>query len=221
LKTKLFGSGGIEDGLKKDLGILLETPDEDLGRIATWLLETPRPIPLTWSDIAELVEGTSLDPRTANRVLVVLRYLLTNWRTYDLTLDEIQSDLKAVGYSDPEVAKVTGFLSKLKDARERVFKSAVRRTFETRGAPTIDDVNLMWDVRPMFQGPAYDVEPQGKAFENLVGHTHLLILEITGSSQNGIQESRTYQLSEDDFDRFCLAFERAKKQLEIVKKTFV
>lgn len=220
MKTRLFGSGGIEDVTRQDLSLLIGLPPADVERFITWLSEPSRPIPYTWSEVDQLAEGTTLDVRGANRVLVLLRFLLTNWRASDLSEGDIRADLRAVGYEEADVEKVASFLLKLEGARERVYRAYVKRAHEVRGLPTIDDVNMFWDIRPVFESSAYDTEPESKAYESLVGRTHVLILEVISSPETGVQKSLAYQLSEDDFERLSQAFERAKRQLDVVKKSF-
>jgi len=220
LKTKLFGSTGLEDETREDLAVLLESEQSDLDRLASWLTQSAHTIPLAWSEIEEMVEGTSFDASTANQALLVTRFLLSRWCSLELTLPEISADLIKVGYSDKEAQKLVSFLAKLQDVRERVYRSAMKRGHEIRGLPTIDDLNLVWDIRPVFQDYAYDSPPGDSAYERIVTHTYTLIAEILASRENGEQESVSIQLSEDDLERLMQALQRSKKQLEVAKKHF-
>jgi len=78
VKTKLFGASGIDDDVKRDLDALVGLPQQDIDLIGRWLSEARKPIPFTWSEIEDLVGGTTLSAKAANRVLILLRYLLTN-----------------------------------------------------------------------------------------------------------------------------------------------
>jgi hypothetical protein len=89
------------------------------------------------------------------------------------------------------------------------------------GLPTIDDLNLVWDIRPIFEEPAFAPEPSAQGYEKLVSTTSLLILEISATREDGQGESKTYQLSEDDFDRLFESLKKARRQLEIIKKTLL
>lgn len=218
MRTRLFGAGGIEDDVKRDLDVLVALPQRDIDHLGRWLSETRKPIPFTWSDIGELIEGTSLAPRTANQMLTLLRYLLTNWRTFGLTLDDVRNDLAAVGYREQDLDKIIGLLKSLEASKEMIYKSALKSSYEMAALPTVDDINAVWDLRPMFAEFAYDAEPIGSAYEDLVGSTYVFLLEILASRENGKRESVTYQLSEDDFERLSDTLNRARRQLEIIKK---
>jgi len=216
--TKIFGAGGIEDQARKDIDELLSVPQEDLGRIVRWIVDSKDPIPFTWCDIQQIVEGTSLQPRVVDRVLVLIRSLLANWRTYGLTLEDIKRDLAAFGYKKDQVDRVVNLLAQVENAKERVYRAGLKRSYELTALPTIDDINIVWDLRPIFEEFAYDTEPLDNAYENLVTNTYVLLFEIFASRKNGLRQSATYQLSEDDFERLCKAFEKARRQLEIIKK---
>ncbi len=218
MKTKLFGTSGIDPDIKRDLDALAELPQQDVDFLGRWLLASRKPIPFTWSEIEDLVNGTSLDPKAANRILTLLRYLLTNWRAYALTMEDVKNGLSSVGYPPPELSKIAGLLESLESIKEFVYKAAVKSSYEVTALPTVDDINVVWDIRPMFAEFAYDPEPQGSAYEELVGSTYLFLLEILASREDRKQESVTYQLSEDDFDRLLETLHKAKKQLEIIKK---
>jgi hypothetical protein len=217
--TKVFGSGGIEEQARKDIDELLSLPQKAVDYIARWIIESKNPIPFTWSDIQQIVEGTSLEPRVVDRVLILLRHLLSNWRIYGLTLDEIKGDLSAFGYTQEQVNRLGDLLAQLQDAKERVYRAGLKRSFEITAVPTIDDVNIVWDLRPVFEEFAYETEPRNNSYENLVTNTYVLLFEILASREDGDnKESATFQLSEDDFERLFRAFEKARRQLEVIKK---
>jgi len=218
VRTTVFGPAGIEDQIRTDIDLLLKVPQGDLEKLCDWLAATPKPIPLAWSDIAEIVQFLSLEPREANRVLTVLRYLLTNSRAFRLTSDGVRTDIEAAGYKHDEAERVIALLTKLEGVKERVYRSAMRRGYEIKGLPTLDDVNMMWDIRPMFEEFAYDRDPEGQSYEKFVGHTNVLILELLASRETNEQVSVTFQLSEDEFDKLSRAIDRAKRQLEIAKR---
>jgi hypothetical protein len=220
LRTSVFGYEGIQQGTREDLDLLLSLEDRKLERFVDWFSKSTRLFPVNWSEIDDLVDGTSLDPQSANRVLAVLRFLLINWKAYELSLDEISTDLESAGYKPEQIRKAVNFLKTVEGIRDRVYVTSLRRSYEVYGPPTIDDVNLMWDVRPVFQAPIYDTDPDAKGYDKLVSHTNVLILEIVSSAEKGIQKSSVFQLSEDDFARLSDAFDKAKNQLEIVKKRF-
>lgn len=159
MATRIFGSGGIEDQARKDIDQLLSLQQKDIDHIARWIVESKDPIPLTWSDVEQLTEGTSLEPRVVDRVLVLLRSFLTNWRTYGLTLEDIKADLASFGYNKEQVDRVGAVLGQIENAKERVYRAGAKRTFELTALPTIDDINVVWDLRPVFEEFAYDIEP--------------------------------------------------------------
>src|SRR5947207_5575811 len=123
--------------MRQDFDVFFSMTVADKDKFASWLSETSRPIPLSWSEIEQLADGTSLNPGAADRVLVLLRFLLTNWKTSDLSLEEIEADLVSTGFSQEQAHQVTEFLPKLKDVRDRVYRSSLKRSYEIYGLPTI------------------------------------------------------------------------------------
>lgn len=218
MATRIFGSSGIEEQARKDIDTLLSLPQKDADHIVRWLTESKEPLPLSWSEIHRIVENTSLEPSVVDRVLILLRHLLSNWRTFGLTLEDIKKDLASFGYNEEQVNRIGGILHQLQDAKERVYRALLKRSYEVAGLPTIDDVNIVWDLRPVFEEFAYDTEPISNSYENLVSSSYVLLLEVLASRENGHRESATYQLSEEDFERLLGALEKARRQLEIIKK---
>jgi hypothetical protein len=114
--------------------------------------------------------------------------------------------------------KLVRFFSTLESVKGKVHKSLLKNVYEKIGLPTVDDMNIVWDLRPVFEELAYVTGPETDRCESLVGSVYVLLLEISASRADGKQESQTYQFSERDFDRFFGALTRAKRQLESFKK---
>jgi hypothetical protein len=89
LELKLFGLAAPSDDFKPDLDKLLSLEDRHLQRIADWFNESPNVQPTTWQELSKLTETTGLPPQELSKTLALTRFLLTNWRANNLTLDDI------------------------------------------------------------------------------------------------------------------------------------
>jgi hypothetical protein len=83
--------------------------------------------------------------------------------------------------------------------------------------PTIDDINVVCELRPLFGDPAYEASPMGADYDKLLGFTEVVLLEIVGSNSNGGEFHSTYQMTEREFDHLLEGLRRARRQFEIMK----
>jgi len=218
LESKVFGPEGISDQVKRDLDTLMGLSEQQLNSFGAWLADRANPIPVAWSEIEDLRGSAGLDGETTNNLLGLLRMIFTNWHTSSLTASDVRHELESLKYPEEQVARFTDFLSRSERLRERVYRAAMRRSYELAGLPTIDDLSIVWDLRPVFQEPAFSPETDIGALENLVTQTFVMLLEISASRKDGKRESQTYQLSEDECDRLLTALTNSKRQLEVFKK---
>ena len=215
---KLFGAGGPNDRLIEDLRFFLSLDDRQRELLSEWVNASTNLYPETWEDLDGLSQGLRMSGRDTSRVVGVTRYVLSNWRSKKLTLQEVLGDLKSVGLDEEHQERAAKFFSVVGDAREKVHKAALRRLYEQMALPTIDDVNITWDLRPLFESVAYTPTAESAGYDSMIGTVHVLLLEISASRSDGQRASQTYQLSEDEFERLLSALNRAKKQLEVFKK---
>jgi len=220
LHLKLFGAGGPTEAFKRDFGILAGMDSQELDALVAWFEGVSNTVDLFAPPDSELVSLSArfrLEPEEVGRVIELVRFVLHNWKELDLSLEEIEADLSSLGYSESASARFTQFLGRLQGTRDRVYLAGLRRVYEASGLPTIDDVSLLWDIRPVFSEFSYSFEPKREALVQLLDYTYLLIMEVQASRLDGKSETMSYQLSEEEFLRLLAALERASEQLQALK----
>lgn len=210
--------GAPSEKLKRDLSTLLDLPSEKLQHLAHWLGSGTNPIPTTSAEFSRMAESTDLDQRALIDVMAVLRFVMVSWRKLGLTLDDLTADLCLMGFEQNVVDKGTAFFAALEPAKEQFFAVTLRSAIEQAGLPTIDDMSLIWDLRPIFASPVYPIaEGDDTGVTEWISHTNVLIFELNSSRSDGKSEPLSVQLSETDFEELEVAVSRARKQLEAIK----
>ena len=217
MQLKLFGSTGPSQVFKRDFDLLARLDDRELDLLSSWFMSASNVVSPGDSELVTLAEQFQINPEELGRVIAVVRFMLNSWRELDLTLDDIDLDLETLGHDRSRRSKVHQLLDKLEVCRDRVHRAVLRRAHETAGLATIDDVNLLWDIRPVFGDFTYSAEPRASGVTDLLDYTYVLIMELEASYANGKRETTAVQLSEEEFSDLARAMDRAKEQLEVLK----
>ncbi len=217
-------AGGIPtEKLEEDLKSLLDTPTDRLDRIAAWLLDSGNPVPTGVADLSRMATAVEVDERSLREHLNLLRYILSTWRKQGFVLDNIREDLQQLAFDPDVIEKGLAFFAKVEPLKEQFFAIMLRGVAEFTGLPTIDDISLTWDLRPLFASQAYspgDIDDE--SLIEWVSHTNLLIMEISASTKSGKNQGLTIQLTESEFDDLEKSLARARKQLDFLKsKRFI
>lgn len=215
---RLFGAGGPPKAFLEDLRALLSLDEHQLAILSQWVNDSPNLSPTTWSELGELPSGIQRTSQQTNRVVYAVRFVLSNWSAKKLTIEDISRDLKLAGFDEGECEQARKFFATVSEAKEKAHRNVLRRIYEQMALPTIDDINITWDLRPIFEDVPYKENPEANGYDNLLGNVYLLLLEISASRADGKPESQTYQFTEDEFERLLVALNRAKRQLEVFKK---
>jgi hypothetical protein len=205
--------------LRADLAALLGLSDSQLEGIAAYLADTKNPMPDTSADVSRMAETVGVDDAELDQHLSLIRYILTNWRRSGASLSDAERELTVVGYRDQQLAKAVGFLGRLEQLREKFFVISARATTEISGLPTIDDMSLVWDIRPIFGVDSWPSrgEDDNANHSNWLAHSNMLIIGITSSSREGEKRSVSAQLTEDEFEELEKLVKRARQQLEVIR----
>lgn len=220
MQLRLFPSGGWPtEEFKRDLKALLSLDPSQLDRLSDWFKRSRKFIPLDWTEVSTVARDMALDPEEFDRIMKIARWLLNLWTAQELSLDDVLADLRSLGYDEDTVQKTAVFLGGLQEVRARVHRDVLKNIWESLAIPTVDDVNITCDARPIFQDYAYAETPRGETFQNLLGFSYVVILEFIASRSDDKSESTTFQFSEEDFAKLLDGLNKAKKQLEILKAT--
>jgi hypothetical protein len=213
-----LGLTETDESLRNGLDELLTLSDASLSRLGSVLSDPGSTIPRSFSELKRLSAQTEIEFKVLYRTMPAIRYLLAAWRKAALSLEEMFDDLRANGFSEEKAERSRLLLSSLEAVKEKYFVHSLVTRVELVGAPTVDDLNLVWDVRSIF---AEASERDDESETEWVGSTYVLLMEISASRRDGQQESTTIQFSEQDFEQFERVVGRARRQLEMLKtKTF-
>lgn len=218
MSLNLFPSGSWpSEEFRANLQQLAELNNEDLNFVRDWFLNSKGFGTLDWPDFAEVQSRSGFSVEDFERTVSIVQYLLTRWKAERLSVESVIADLKTFGIEAESLEKLRTFLQSLEDVGERVYLDTVRRFHENAGLSTIDDVNVVCDLRPLFKDPAYEARPMGNSYDTMLGFTVVYILEIVTSGVDDQKQRCSFQLSEGDFDHLLEGLTRAKQQFQILK----
>ncbi len=179
---------------------------------------TPTFTNLDWPDYAQAVKGSALSVEDFERHVSVIQFVLNRWNAEKLNIRQVTADLHKLDLKPAGLRRVVDLFASLEDVGKRVFMDSIRNFYETVALPTIDDMNAICELRPLFGDPAYEARPMGNDYDKLLGFTEVILLEIAGSNAHGEEFHSTYQMSEREFDHLIEGLMRARQQFEAMKK---
>jgi len=219
---KLFGGGrATSSQFADDLRLLLNLDSQKRAGFARLFQDMPNLYPNSTADLAPLASELQMDRNELGRMIAMTRFVLHRWSISDLSEADLRTDFLETKFEESESEVLVEFFRSVAGTRDKVRRAALKRAYEQLGLPTVDDINLVWDIRPMFEEAAYTLSPKANEYETLVGKAYVLLFEVSASRTDGLKESKTFQLTEDDFERLFIAFQRVRRQLEIVKQKVV
>jgi hypothetical protein len=221
VEYKIFGPARWPtDDFKSQVKALAGLSDEQQNALVQWFLSTSN-YDLEMSSLPAEIVASPLLPQQFQEAAEVVRTLLDNWQSYELELPEIERDLLLLGCSQEEISVVSKMLISLSAIRERLWIGAREDLQQVLGLPTIADVNIVWNARPVFGGLPYyfwsDTRDEG-SYRRFLGLTYLATLEIFSADSDGQKQRTSVQMTESQFRRLFAGMKRASEQLDILKK---
>jgi hypothetical protein len=220
LEYKIFGPGQqLPDNFKEDLEALFHLDDQQRDAIADWFLSA-RSYELYGPKLPSIVAASTLLPEQFRQAAGITWRLLYTWQHNGLELQDIERDLLLLGFDPEKLRILSNFLSRLSSVKERVWLDGLEGAENVTGLPTIDDVNIVWDARPLFGSAPYDyyaVDGDDR-YTKFLGLTYLATLEVIASDNYGQKQRTAIQLCEQGFRRLLLGMKRAGEQLDILKE---
>ena len=221
MEYKIFGpSQQPPDDFKKDLEALFRLDDQQRDAIANWLLAA-RSYDLYEPELPPIIVASTLLPEQFRQAAGVVRHLLNSWQRYGLELRDIERDALLLGFGQEQLEILSSLLARLAPIKERVWLDGLEGFQHATGLPTIDDVNIVWDVRPLFGGDPYyyyAADGDDASYRRFCGLTYLATVEIIASDNYGRNQRTAIQVNEEDFERLLRAMKRAREQLGILKE---
>jgi hypothetical protein len=216
MDLKLFGRAGVPDeDFTKALKVLLQADEQAWDELGNWFLTTE-----SFDDDAIGSSTSSLLPEQFSECVYALRFILEAWQIHGLQVLDIQRDLFSLGYDHQKVDKVASLLRRIEPVKERAYKSYIRFENENAVLPTLEDIDIVCDVRAIFEDYVYPAPAKatGVDYRKLIGFSYLLLVELVTEDADGENRKLAFQMSEKSLADLQSALERAREQLNILKE---
>ncbi len=141
---------------------------------------------------------------------------MSAWQRRSINLEDIERDLLLLGLSEPQAAGVVTFLKRIESTKKKVWVQTLEASASISGLLTLDDINLLWDVRPIFGGfnfHYFHADADSETYDKCFGLMCIATLELMASDSEGNKQRLAVQLTEETFKLILRAFERADGQL--------
>jgi hypothetical protein len=84
--------------------------------------------------------------------------------------------------------------------------------------PTLEDIDVVCDVRPIFEDYVYPIpERNTVSHTKLLGFSYLVLMELLTEDFDGNTHRLSFQMTEGTLADFRVALQRATEQLDILK----
>jgi hypothetical protein len=218
MEFKLFGPGGSpSDHFLSDLKGLLDLDDQAWEVLANWFLTTTN-FDFGQATSSPAIVASALLPEQFREGAHILKYILESWRRYQLRLPEIQRDLLLLNCPRERIERLGSLLERLRPARDRVYRENMRFYHENAVLPTLEDIDVVCDLRPLFEGTVYPIqEGDPVKYTNLLGYSYMVLVDLSTEDPGGKKRRLAFQMTEATLADLQAALQRAKEQLDILK----
>ena len=218
MELKIFGPGSYPSGrFKKGLDVLFDLDQDAWEVIANWF-STTESLDVQEGASAPAVLASPLTPNQFIESAEVLQYILEAWYLRGLNLNEIQSDLMVLGYASGQIGRLGELLNRLSAVQKRAFTHYMRTEYESSILPTLEDIDVACDLRPIFEGYVYPIpEKDGARHTKLLGFGYHVLIELKTEDSKGGTHRFAFQVTEKTLGDMQLSLKRAAEQLDILK----
>ncbi len=219
MELKIFGRSGVPDEeFKKGLNTLLSVDASAWNEIAEWFLATDS-FDEYDDTSSRTIAVSSLLPEEFHESVNALRFLLEAWQIHSLQVLDIQRDLFALGYAEDAIDRLGDLLRRLDPVKKRVYASFMRFEHENAILPTLEDIDVVCDIRPVFEDYVFPAptKASGVDYKKLVGFSYLVLVELLTEDNEGKTRKLSFQMSERSLSDFQAALQRTREQLDILK----
>ena len=217
MELKVFGANGPPDEFADDLKALLAVDPSAWDFVGKWFLTTDS-FETEDGISSASIAGSSLLPEQFRQCVRALQCLLENWHASGLQLPDLQRDLLVLGVATEEIDRLGALLERLAPVRGRVYTHFMRFEHENAVLPTLEDIDVVCDVRPIFEDYVYPIhEKSSVSHTKLLGFSYMVLVELFAEDFDGDTHKLSFQMTEDTLANFRVALQRASEQLDILK----
>jgi hypothetical protein len=222
MQLKVFGSSVVPDEeFTKGLRTLFDIEEEAWDDLAKWFLTTE-----SFDDIDDssspAVAASSLLPEQFSECVYALRFILEAWQVHALQLLDIQRDLFALGYDNEKIDRLAAtLLQRIEPVKKRVYASFIRFQHENAILPSIEDIDVVCDIRPIFEDYVFPAPAKGSGvdYRKILGFSYMVLVELLSEDIEGKTRKLSFQMTEKSLDDLQSALQRARDQLDILKNS--
>ena len=137
---------------------------------------------------------------------------------YGLEVPDIQRDILVLGYSTDKVERLGAMLARLGPVKQRAYTAFMRFEHENAVLPTLEDIDAVCDLRPIFEDYVYPVpEKSVTSHTRLLGFSYMVLVQLVTEDFQGQSQTLSFQMTENVLADFKSALQRASEQLDIQK----
>jgi hypothetical protein len=217
MELKVLGHGDPPDDFADNLKTLLSAQPPAWDALARWFVTTDS-FDVDDAVASPVAIASPLAPAQYRSCVRVLQYLLEAWRETNKQLSDLQQDLLVLGLTAIEVDRLGTLLKRLEPVKDRVYASFMRFEHENAVLPTLEDIDVVCDIRPVFEDYVYPL-PENSAVNHtkLLGFSYMVLMELFTEDIEGETRKISFQMTEDTLADFQVALKRASEQLDILK----
>jgi hypothetical protein len=215
MEYTMFGPGGFPDaGFRKGLNALLELNEADWEVIERWFLTTKSFDPDDALSTPALA-ASSITPDQATESIQVLQFILEAWHMRSLDLTAIQRDLMLLGRPPGDIDRLGSLLQRLSPIKERAWASYMRTEQQNAVLPTLEDIDIVCDLRPVFEDYVYPLpKTETVQHKKLLGFTYMVLAELQTEDSMGRKQRLAFQMTEESLRDLQNTIARAQDQLD-------
>jgi hypothetical protein len=218
MELKVLGANGPPDEFADDLKTLLALDSSAWAVLRQWFLTTDS-FDTEEAISSPAIAASPLLPDQFRQCVRALQYLLESWHASALELPDLQRDLLALGVPTQEIDRLGVLLDHLSPVRLRAYTHFMRYEHENAVLPTLEDIDVVCDVRPIFEDYVYPIPKKSTvSHTKLLGFSYMVLMELLAEDFEGNTHKLSFQMTEDTLADFRVALQRASEQLDILKE---
>jgi len=164
------------------------------------------------------IAASTLLPEQFSQSADALKYILESWHMYGLQAREIQRDLLLLDCPRDRIERLGSLLERLGPVRERVYRDHMRFEYENAVLPTLEDMDIVCDLRPVFEDTVFPIpEAIPVRHTKLLGYSYVVLMELSTEDSGGRSRRLGFQMNEVQLMDLQAALQRAREQLDILK----
>ncbi len=217
MEFKVFGAYGPADDLADDLKALLALDPATWDTLAKWFLTTDS-FDLEEAFSSPAIAASLLLPEQFSKCAGGILDLLESWHASHLELPDLLRDLMFLGFTTEEIDRLGALLERLGPVKRRAYTDFMKFEHENAVLPTLEDIDVVCDIRPIFEDYVYPV-PRKSAVSHtkLLGFSYMVLMELLAEDIEGKTSKLSFQMTEQTLAAFQVALQRAREQLDILK----